>query len=154
MKSSPYEPASETKGIPWRHWFDWWDYHPDPGARRWPRCIYKQNKVILVECAGNRKASIHKLYNWIEIDNTLYSSHSDTYLLPLLVCDNNMVFTNVLGGWPGSVHDSRVLRNYELFGTVVNKFPGDTHLLGDGGYPLLRYASVNSTPYSTFLEFI
>lgn len=66
-----------------------------------------------------------------------------------------MVFTNVLAGWPGSVHDSRVLRNYELFGTAVNKF------LGDGGYPLLRYASVNSTadlalstPYSTFLEFI
>ena len=73
------------------------------------------------------------------------SSHRAIYLLPQLVCDNNMVFTDVLAGWPGSVHDSRVLRNSELFHTAVNKFPGDTHLLGDGGYPLLRCASVKTT---------
>lgn len=73
------------------------------------------------------------------------SSHRAIYLLPQLVCDNNMVFTDVLAGWPGSVHNSRVLRNSELFHTAVNKFPGDTHLLGDGGYPLLRCASVKTT---------
>ena len=50
-----------------------------------------------------------------------------------------MVFTDVLAGWPGSVHDSRVLHNSVLWQTAANKFPGDTHLLGDGGYPLLRY---------------
>ena len=90
------------------------------------------------------------------------SSHRAIYLLPQLVCDNNMVFTDVLARWPGSVHDSRVLRNSELFHTAVNKFPGDTHLLGDGGYPLLRNASIKnhcrltrpirlalSTPYLT-----
>ena len=53
----------------------------------------------------------------------MYSSHRDIYLLPQRVCDNNMVFTDVLAGWPGSVHDSRVLRNSELFHTAVNKFP-------------------------------
>jgi len=51
-----------------------------------------------------------------------------------------MVFTDVLAGWPGSVHDSRVLRNSGLWRTSANKFPGDSHLLGDGGYPLLRYS--------------
>ncbi|KAL9978418.1 hypothetical protein ACROYT_G015931 [Oculina patagonica] len=61
-----------------------------------------------------------------------------------LVCDNNMVFTDVLAGWPGSVHDSRVLRNSGLWHTSANKFLGDTHLLGDGGYPLLRWLI---TPY-------
>ena len=49
-----------------------------------------------------------------------------------------MVFLDVLAGWPGSVHDSRILRNSYLFHTAANKFPGDKHLLGDGGYPLLR----------------
>ena len=49
-----------------------------------------------------------------------------------------MVFQDIVMGWPGSVHDSRVLRNSGLYQTAAIKFPGDTHLLGDGGYPLLR----------------
>ena len=44
----------------------------------------------------------------------------------------------IVAGWPGSVHDSRALRNSGLYQTAAIKFPGDTHLLGDGGYPLLR----------------
>ncbi|XP_068758073.1 putative nuclease HARBI1 [Montipora capricornis] len=56
-----------------------------------------------------------------------------------LVCDDNMVFRDVLVGWPGSVHDSRILRNSSLSATATNKFPGDSHLLGDGGYPLKRW---------------
>ena len=51
-----------------------------------------------------------------------------------------MVFRDILVGWPGSVHDSRVLRNSSLQATAVHKFPGDTHLLADGGYPLKRFA--------------
>ena len=50
-----------------------------------------------------------------------------------------MVFTEVLAGWPGSVHDSRVLSDSVLWNTSAPKFPGDTHLLGDGGYLLQRY---------------
>lgn len=56
-----------------------------------------------------------------------------------IVCDNNMVLTDVRPGWPGSVHDSRVLRSSELFETSGNKFLCDYHLIGDGGYSLLRY---------------
>ena len=49
-----------------------------------------------------------------------------------------MVFQDIVVGWPSSVHDSRVLRNSGLYQTAAVKFPGYTHLLGDGGYPLLR----------------
>ena len=48
-----------------------------------------------------------------------------------------MVLRDVLAGWPGSVHDSRVfLRNSSLYATFNDKFPCDYHLIGDGGYPL------------------
>lgn len=53
-----------------------------------------------------------------------------------------MLFLDIIAGWPGSVHDSRVLRNSGLYQTAAIKFPGDTHLLGDGGYPLLRSVKI------------
>ena len=53
-----------------------------------------------------------------------------------VICDENMVFTNVLAGWLGSVHDLRILRNSTVYNTAANKFSENTHLLGDGGYPL------------------
>lgn len=57
-------------------------------------------------------------------------------LVTRVVCDDNMLFRDNLTGWPGSVHDSRVLRNSSLHATAAIKFLGDTHFLGDGGYPL------------------
>ncbi|XP_015749673.1 PREDICTED: putative nuclease HARBI1 [Acropora digitifera] len=54
-----------------------------------------------------------------------------------VVCDDNMMLLDAFTGWPGSVHDSRVLRNSLLFRSADQKFNGETHLLGDGGYPLL-----------------
>ena len=51
------------------------------------------------------------------------------------VCDQNLHFLDVFCGWPGSVHDSRVLKNSPLFGKAFeNKdelFPSNTHLIGD-----------------------
>lgn len=63
--------------------------------------------------------------------------HMHIHLLEV-VCDNNMLPLDVLTGWPGSVDDSRVLRNSGLYRDAENKFPGDLYLLADGGYPLLR----------------
>ena len=77
------------------------------------------------------------VWEWLQYELSMHKhKHS---LCFQLVCDDNMLFTDVLASWPGSVHDSRVLRNSELWSNAANKFPGDTHLLGDGGYPLLRY---------------
>lgn len=48
-----------------------------------------------------------------------------------------MMLLDAFTGWPGSVHDSHVLQNSLLFRSADQKFNQETHLLGDGGYPLL-----------------
>ena len=59
------------------------------------------------------------------------------------VCLPDTTFSNCLSGWPGSVHDSRVLKNYILWaeGQIVC---GDKHLIWDGAYPLKNWLL---TPY-------
>ncbi|CAG2231006.1 unnamed protein product [Mytilus edulis] len=51
------------------------------------------------------------------------------------VCDADMTFIDVFVGWPGSVHDARVYRNSPLE-EKVSHLPIESHLLGDGAYPL------------------
>ncbi|KAL9950713.1 hypothetical protein ACROYT_G043259 [Oculina patagonica] len=52
------------------------------------------------------------------------------------VSDHEMMFTDCYVGWPGSVHDARVLNNSDLFNSVAEKFEDDSFLLGDSAYPL------------------
>ena len=60
------------------------------------------------------------------------------------VCKTNRQFTHVFVGYPGSVHDSRVLRTSDLWHTGLAKCNNVYHLLGDGGYPLRKWLL---TPY-------
>jgi len=57
------------------------------------------------------------------------------------VVNNGGIFTDVFVGFPGSVHDARVLSNSELKGQNV---PLPYYLIGDGGYPLRSWLL---TPY-------
>uniref|UniRef100_A0A9J8D6B2 DDE Tnp4 domain-containing protein n=1 Tax=Cyprinus carpio carpio TaxID=630221 RepID=A0A9J8D6B2_CYPCA len=64
------------------------------------------------------------------------------------VVDHRFCFTNIYAGWPGSVHDARVLRNSHVYSLAERGelFPPDTEeimgvqvpimLLGDPAYPL------------------
>ena len=52
-----------------------------------------------------------------------------------------MTFIDVFVGWPGSVHDARVYRNSPLE-EKVSHLPIESHLLGDGAYPLTKYKSL------------
>ncbi|XP_060563710.1 putative nuclease HARBI1 [Ruditapes philippinarum] len=62
------------------------------------------------------------------------------------VCDSKLLFIDVFCGWPGSVHDSRILKNSPLMdkieADVSQVFPGNTHLLGDSAYALASWMMV------------
>ncbi|XP_065938425.1 putative nuclease HARBI1 [Magallana gigas] len=60
-----------------------------------------------------------------------------------MVCDARFKFTSVCASWPGSVHDSRIWREFSL----CRQFQRGEHngiLLGDSGYPCKRFLM---TPY-------
>jgi hypothetical protein len=67
------------------------------------------------------------------------------------VCDSKLNFTDVFCGWPGSVHDARVLKNSPLMERVDQNlediFPANTHLLGDAAYALNSWMMVPFKDY-------
>ncbi|XP_030764491.1 putative nuclease HARBI1 [Sitophilus oryzae] len=59
------------------------------------------------------------------------------------ICNEKYEFIDVSCGWPGSMHDARVLRKSD-FGIKMTENPaalfyGNFHLLGDSAYPLNNY---------------
>lgn len=59
------------------------------------------------------------------------------------VCREDMRYTHVFCGWPGSCHDSRVLKNSDLWENG-SQMCGQNHLISDGGFPVRRWLM---TPY-------
>ncbi|KAK7477226.1 hypothetical protein BaRGS_00002137, partial [Batillaria attramentaria] len=54
-----------------------------------------------------------------------------------VVCDADLVWLNVVARWPGSVHDSKILRLSSLFRSFEgNEKPVDGIILADSGYML------------------
>ncbi|XP_066960858.1 putative nuclease HARBI1 [Macrobrachium rosenbergii] len=62
-----------------------------------------------------------------------------------VVFDANYLVRNIVAKWPGSVHDSRILRESGVWrGFEQNRVPAGCYLLGDSGYPCKRWLL---TPY-------
>uniref|UniRef100_A0A8C7Z876 Putative nuclease HARBI1 n=1 Tax=Oryzias sinensis TaxID=183150 RepID=A0A8C7Z876_9TELE len=55
-----------------------------------------------------------------------------------LVGDADLIITNCVGKWPGSVHDARILRESALYRELQTN-PPDGIILGDSAYPLLPW---------------
>nr|XP_054607174.1 putative nuclease HARBI1 [Nothobranchius furzeri] len=67
------------------------------------------------------------------------------------VCDHQGRFIDTYVGWPGSVHDSRVLRHSPLY--RQSAFPPPGHfILADGGYPCLQHPLPLITPYKRVVQ--
>ncbi|CAM4652730.1 unnamed protein product [Leuciscus chuanchicus] len=62
------------------------------------------------------------------------------------VCNHQGRFIDTYVGWPGSVHDARVLRYSPLYRRSVYPPPGH-FILADGGYPCLQHPLPLITPY-------
>ncbi|XP_066257999.1 putative nuclease HARBI1 [Euwallacea similis] len=58
-------------------------------------------------------------------------------------CNAKEIFRSVDASWPGSVHDSRILKNCNIYPTLVQN-NGQMTLLGDSGYALAPWLL---TPY-------
>jgi hypothetical protein len=59
-------------------------------------------------------------------------------------CNSDELFTSVDASWPGSVHDSRILRNSDIL-PVISRFDrGQAVLLADSGYAIAPWLM---TPY-------
>ncbi|KAK0151433.1 putative nuclease HARBI1 [Merluccius polli] len=64
----------------------------------------------------------------------------------MAVCDHQGRFIDTYMGFPGSVHDSRILRNSLIY-LSGNYPPPGYFILGDGGYPCLSEPMALITPY-------
>lgn len=61
------------------------------------------------------------------------------------MCDHKLLFTHCYAGEVGSVHDATVLKRSEIWTYMMNpeKFPENSHILGDKAYPLLPQLMVS-----------
>ncbi|KAL1427136.1 hypothetical protein MTO96_017705 [Rhipicephalus appendiculatus] len=62
------------------------------------------------------------------------------------VCDHRGIFVDIFVGYPGSVHDTRVLKNSPLYTRSLYPPPGYA-ILGDSGYPNIVAPIAITTPY-------
>lgn len=61
-----------------------------------------------------------------------------------VVCDADMLITDIVARWPGSTHDSRIFKNSTVCNRLENGEFKEDHLLGDAGYACKAYLL---TPY-------
>ncbi|XP_058605838.1 putative nuclease HARBI1 [Onychostoma macrolepis] len=63
-----------------------------------------------------------------------------------VICDHKGLFLNVFAGFPGAVHDARVLRWSTIYVQQLYPPPGWC-IIGDGGYPCLSVPICLMTPF-------
>lgn len=73
----------------------------------------------------------------VENPNSYYNRKKFHSIVLQGICKDNLQFIHTNIGWPGRVHDAKVLRNSSIWEEGYQKCRyGRNHLLGDGAYPL------------------
>ncbi|XP_018360987.1 PREDICTED: putative nuclease HARBI1 isoform X1 [Trachymyrmex cornetzi] len=85
-----------------------------------------------------------------KFDAASYRTSKKKYAVQLqAICDASLVFTDCFAGYPGAVHDVRVLHNSPLYRDAMRNeralFPNGEYLVGDKGYQPVRTWLI--TPY-------
>ena len=110
-----------------------------------------KEKFGIPQCVGSIDCS-HIPVTPPAMNHNHYYNHKGWYsMLVQAVLDHNYLFRDLCIGWPGSVHDARVLANSSLFRKVNDGefLRGDElhvqghylrpYLIGDSAYPLLPW---------------
>ena len=128
-----------------------------------------KDKFGIPQCAGSIDGS-HVPVTPPSMNHTDYYNRKGWYsMLVQAVVDHNYLFRDLCVGWPGSVHDARVLANSTLFRKVTSGdlLQGDKediqgqelglYLIGDSAYPLspwlikpFAFSSTLTTRQKTF----
>ena len=97
---------------------------PLPGVMGCIDCTH-----ICIPCPGGINAELYR------------NRHNKYSLNGQGVCDANLKFLNIISSWPGSTHDSRIFKMSNLHALLKIDHQEGTyrHLLGDSGYPCLKY---------------
>lgn len=77
-------------------------------------------------------------------DAEVFVTRKCNYAITLQAITNaELKFTDIFVGYPGSVSDTRIFRNSDIYLNIMNNptlyFPNDEHILGDKAYPILTW---------------
>lgn len=67
------------------------------------------------------------------------------------MCDHKENFLDICVGFPGSVHDARILKNSAIYSKQLY-LPEGRCILGDGGYPCLTSPITITLPWACYLS--
>jgi hypothetical protein len=118
-----------------------------PDTIKWPRNAVQVNETCIQFAERSQFQNVMGAIDGSHIHITApknlhqaYYNRRGFYSIVLLAsCEANLSFNYVWTGNPGSSHDSTVLRASDLFNQSDEKIPPGFYLLGDFGFPLLRW---------------
>jgi hypothetical protein len=96
----------------------------------------------ILNCIGAIDGTHIRLRTTLSDTKSWINRKSYASMILQVVCTSDMLFTDIVTGWPGSVHDARVFRNSPLFQEADLVVPNGWYIVADGGYALSRWCMV------------